>query len=99
MSLKYYPKEFSSYEEYVKHLKERGFAFEAPEGMCKEPQKIEDICQSCKNYWNDLPMPCERYVPHCEVCDKKFGWDHMEEHVPYPCTKCPFDKYEKKDKC
>lgn len=30
MSWEYYPKEFSSYEEYVKYLKEKGFALEAP---------------------------------------------------------------------
>lgn len=35
MSWEYYPKEFSSYEEYVKYLKEKGFALEAPEGMYK----------------------------------------------------------------
>lgn len=28
--LNYYPKEFSSYEEYIKYLKEIGFALEAP---------------------------------------------------------------------
>lgn len=33
MSWEYYPKEFSSYEEYVKYLKEKGLALEAPEGM------------------------------------------------------------------
>ena len=35
MSWDYYPKEFSSYEEYVKYLKEKGFALEAPDGMYK----------------------------------------------------------------
>jgi hypothetical protein len=30
MSLKYYPKEFSSYEEYVKYLKEKGLALDVP---------------------------------------------------------------------
>ena len=35
MSWKYYPKEFSSYEEYVKYLKEKGFALDAPEGKCQ----------------------------------------------------------------
>ena len=34
MSWNFYPeKRFSSYEEYVKYLKEKGFALEAPEGM------------------------------------------------------------------
>ena len=28
----FYPDNFSSYEEYVDYLKERGLAFEAPEG-------------------------------------------------------------------
>lgn len=30
MSWYYYPNNFSSYEEYVKYLIEKGFAFEAP---------------------------------------------------------------------
>jgi hypothetical protein len=33
MSWYYYPANFSSYEDYVKYLKEKGFAFDAPEGM------------------------------------------------------------------
>ena len=36
MSWNFYPDDrFSSYEEYVKYLKDIGFAFEAPEGMYK----------------------------------------------------------------
>jgi len=31
----FYPDSFSSYEEYVKYLKEKGFAVDAPEGTCK----------------------------------------------------------------
>lgn len=31
----FYPDNFSSYEEYVDYLKEKGLAFEAPEGMHK----------------------------------------------------------------
>lgn len=31
--MNYYPDRFSSYEEYVKYLKEKGLALEAPEGM------------------------------------------------------------------
>jgi len=33
MSYKYFPIEFSSYEEYIKYLKEKGLALEASEGM------------------------------------------------------------------
>lgn len=33
MSYKYFPIEFSSYEDYIKYLKERGFALEATEEM------------------------------------------------------------------
>lgn len=37
----YYPKEFSSYEEYIKYLKEQGLAIEAPQGLAIEaPKKI-----------------------------------------------------------
>ena len=35
MSWKYYPKEFSSYKEYVKYLKKKGLALSAPEEMHK----------------------------------------------------------------
>lgn len=31
----FYPDNFSSYEDYVKYLKEKGLALEAPEGMYK----------------------------------------------------------------
>jgi len=31
MTYRYFPIEFSSYEDYVKYLKERGFAVEVPE--------------------------------------------------------------------
>ena len=33
MSYKYFPIEFSSYEDYIKYLKERGFALEVTEEM------------------------------------------------------------------
>jgi len=33
MSYKYFPIEFSSYEEYIKYLKEKGLALEALKGM------------------------------------------------------------------
>ena len=34
----FYPDNFSSYEDYVKYLKEKGLALEAPEGMYKTEQ-------------------------------------------------------------
>lgn len=42
----YYPKEFSSNEEYEKYLKEKGFAIEVPEGMYKTSY-INDMCIHC----------------------------------------------------
>lgn len=39
MSWYFYPDRFSSYEDYVIYLKEKGLAFEAPEGMYNK-QKI-----------------------------------------------------------
>lgn len=41
MSWEYYPKEFSSYEEYVKYLKEKGLALEAPEGIYKTRNRTD----------------------------------------------------------
>ena len=35
MPYKYFPIEFSSYEDYVKYLKEKGFALEAPKRMIR----------------------------------------------------------------
>ena len=34
MSYKYFPNEFSSYEDYIKYLKEKGLALEVPERKC-----------------------------------------------------------------
>ena len=56
----------------------------------------KDICQTCGHYWLDFPMPLDRYVPHCEVLDNKPGVHSMDETVPYPCLKCPFNSYSKK---
>ena len=40
MCYKYFPIEFSSYEDYVKYLKEKGFAIDVPEGKYgKDEQK------------------------------------------------------------
>ena len=61
--------------------------------------KEKDICKTCKNYWCDFPLPLERYVPHCMVLDKDcMNEKSMDEVVPYPCTKCPFDSYVKDGK-
>ena len=40
MSYKYFPTEFSSYEDYVRYLKEKGFAIEASEFDLKEHNTI-----------------------------------------------------------
>jgi hypothetical protein len=39
MCYKYFPIEFSSYEDYIKYLKEKGFAAEVPEGMYNNKNK------------------------------------------------------------
>ena len=43
-SWNFYPDNFSSYEDYVKYLKEKGLALEAPEGMYKTDKKDCDKC-------------------------------------------------------
>ena len=47
MPYKYFPIEFSSYEDYVKYLKEKGFALEAPEKIY-----IDDPTGEFNNHWN-----------------------------------------------
>lgn len=60
--------------------------------------KQEDLCKSCNHYWLDFPLPLDHYEPHCEIVDEKYGLTHNKfaELVPYPCSKCPFNKYKKK---
>jgi len=56
-----------------------------------------DLCRTCKYYWLDFPMPLEKIVPHCEILDKKHELEvNMNDIVPYPCLKCPFNCYTKK---
>lgn len=43
MCYRYFPIEFSSYEDYVKYLKEKGLAIEAPEEMHKNDQKYDKV--------------------------------------------------------
>lgn len=59
--------------------------------MSKE-DKEKDICQHCKHYWIDFRVTPEKvYIP---CCDKLSAITNMDEVVPYPCEKCPFDSYE-----
>ena len=61
-------------------------------------QKNKDLCKTCEHFWLDFPFPLERVISHCEIADKTPGFGNMDEDIPYPCLKCPFDKYSKK-KC
>lgn len=59
----------------------------------------KDLCKTCNHYWVDFPLPLENVVSHCAIVDEKYGISNnnkMDEIVPYPCTKCPFDCYSKK---
>lgn len=60
-------------------------------------QEVKDLCKSCKHYWVDFPLPLENIVSHCSVADKKVGFGKMNDIVPYPCAKCPFNCYSKKN--
>ena len=55
--------------------------------------KNKDLCKTCEHYWVDFPMPLDRYISHCEILDEKYGLigTIMDEKVPYPCLKCPFN--------
>lgn len=55
-----------------------------------------DLCKTCKHFWLDFPMPLDHYVAHCEIVDDRKSFCGLDDVVPYPCTKCPFDCYSKK---
>ena len=56
----------------------------------------KDLCKTCEYYWQDFPMPLEQVVSHGEILDITQGNKSMDDVVPYPCTKCPFDSYKRK---
>ena len=56
-------------------------------------QENKDLCKTCEHYWTDFPLPLDHYEPHCEIVDSNIGYNKMNDAVPYPCLKCPFDCY------
>lgn len=62
----------------------------------KEVDKEKDLCQTCEHFWLDFPMPLDKHIAHCEVLDKK-GGGLLDDVVEYPCLKCPFNSYSKKE--
>ena len=67
--------------------------------MSYENIQKKDICQKCKNYWLDFPVPFEYYESHCLIIDKdsRFIGKVMNEIVPFPCLECPFNSYMDKN--
>ena len=63
-----------------------------------QEEKNKDLCKTCEHYWLDFPLPLDCYVSHCDILDEKYGLigTIMDEKVPYPCLKCPFNCYKKK---
>ena len=58
----------------------------------------KDLCKTCEHYWTDFPLPLDTVVSHCEILDEKYGLSaNMDKMVEYPCLKCPFDCYIKKN--
>ena len=57
---------------------------------------MKDLCSTCKHHWTDFPLPLEEAIAHCDFVDEKYGFVSMDEIVPYPCAKCPFNSYEQK---
>lgn len=51
---KFYPDNFSSYEEYVKYLKEKGLALEAPEGEDVKTAYKQGVKDGINYIANDL---------------------------------------------
>ena len=60
-------------------------------------EKQKDLCKTCEHYWKDFPMPLEQVISHCDILDRQvIKHKSMDDVVPYPCLKCPFDSYKKK---
>jgi len=61
-------------------------------------QDNKDLCKTCEHHWVDFPLLLDHYVSHCDILDEKYGLigTIMDEKVPYPCLKCPFNFYKKK---
>ena len=58
-------------------------------------EKANDLCKTCGHYWTDFPLPLEYVVSHCEIVDER-RLGEMNDIVPYPCLKCPFNCYSKR---
>ena len=60
-------------------------------------QENKDLCKTCEHYWVDFPLPLDHVEAHCEILDDEKGLlANMDDIVPYPCLKCPFNCYKKK---
>lgn len=56
--------------------------------------KEKDLCKTCEHHWVDFLVTTEKvYIPRC---DKLGIFTNMDEVVSYPCLKCPFNSYSKK---
>ena len=55
---------------------------------------MKDLCLTCKHNWSDFHTNLKESIPH--VVDEKYGFVSMDEIVPYPCAKCPFNSYVQK---
>ena len=61
-------------------------------------QEDKDLCKKCKHYWTDFIItPDKNYIAHCEVVDGKLNFKPLDDVVPYPCTKCPYNSFEEKE--
>lgn len=55
-------------------------------------EKANDLCKTCGHYWTDFSTTFEHVVSHCAIVDERCLGE-MNDIVPYPCLKCPFNCY------
>lgn len=59
--------------------------------MKKQEMNIRQII------WKLIKLWFKHGNSHCEILDEKKGLSaNMDDEVPYPCLKCPFNSYKKK---
>ena len=62
MCWKFYPSDrFSSYEEYIEYLKNKGFAVEAPQNMSKKKTNLKKTVSNNYDYFLSASMHLEAY--------------------------------------
>ena len=91
----FYPDNFSSYEEYVKYLKEKGLAFDAPEGIYKEEKQMKALEAYDKIYLSVEKGEDWAHAMWSQKNPEEQKFSKFDEHEEYIRKKSLLEKLEK----